>query len=234
MKKYILVLNFIFFLSCALDEYTGYNYTTQQLSETTQISGHVTSFFTGYPVYDARLQFGTQETLTDFDGFYSLNYLLSDDENRNKPSPLTIIKPNYYPYSTELMLLPTGNTLNFSLKYASPIIYDTRRVPYYDQLICQAILKDYQGIGTISSVNTIYYFLNDDGSISDSVSYPMSLVHIENNFTGYYQFIQTEISSAAMAAYYNITARDNEGYTDRLFHSTNPIYPDHFLFDPNI
>ena len=94
MKKYILILTVIIFSNCDPDTYIGYDHSAQELNETTQISGYVTSFFTGDPVYDTRLRFGTQETLTNVDGFYSIKYVLSDDEARNKPTPFTIIKPN--------------------------------------------------------------------------------------------------------------------------------------------
>jgi hypothetical protein len=66
--KYFLpsIILFTLFSGCDLKKYTGYDYTAQELSETTQISGYITNFYTGDSVYDARLRFSTQETLTNF------------------------------------------------------------------------------------------------------------------------------------------------------------------------
>ena len=215
---------------CNLDNYTGYDYSAQDVSTHTKISGYVTNFFNGYKVENALIRFGDQETLSDHNGFYTINYVMSDDEARNKPTIIEVIKEDYYYYTKETQLLPDKNIYDFDLKYASPIIMDTRRRIVGEELICQAIVKDYQGIGTLERVEALYIMVNSEGTIIDSLRSRMRFVHLENASTAWFQ-LKTAIPDSN-AVYYYLEAHDEEGYSHKVFHTTDPRYPDHLLFDP--
>lgn len=265
--KYFLpsIILFTLFNGCDLQKYTGYDHTAQELVETTQIYGYITNFYTGDSVYDARLRFGTQETLSDFNGSYALNYVMNDDEERNKPTPILISKENYYPYQKETVLLPTKNQLDFQIKYAAPIIVDTRRREADSLLVCQAIIKDYQGIETLKSIKLTYVYLDTFvGKVVDSLTVDLPLVHQPDNVTGFFQissnvpqipesnspldfslsktsqsYSKEDLSetillhpTSFLAVFYTIESIDNEGYSNRFFHTINPRVPDRFLFDP--
>lgn len=229
MKHFLLALSLLgLFSGCDWDKYFGYQNEAQALANHTEISGTVQNLFTGQPVKNALVRFGTQETLTDTGGFYNFNYILSDDEQRNKPTPFAVEKHNYYSHFGETKLLPGTDEYNFDLVYAAPIIVDTKRRPM-QELICQAIIRDYQGIASLQSVDVIYIENDVQGNVADSVRQTMKMVKLVSTQEAYYQ-LKTEIS-ARTAPYYYVQVTDNEGYSDRLFHTTNPTYPDHLLFE---
>ena len=190
MKSQIaLLFMFLLFNSCDLDTYTGYNFTAEDVSETTLISGFVTNTYTDQPVDDAFVRFGTQETISDETGFFQINYLMSDDEVRNKPTLVDVEKVDFYSHSQETSLLPDENTFNFKLRYAAPIVIDTRRREVDSTLYCQAIIKDYQGIETLSEVLVTYAYLDTFvGEVIDSLTLKMRLFEQIDRVTGHYQF----------------------------------------------
>jgi len=260
-KRFIPFIFLSFFIiSCDLDIYTGYEYSAQELTNTSSITGQITHFYNSDSVQNALVRFGNQETLTDRKGNYYINYLLSEDELRNKPTSIYVYKENYYPISYETLLSPLENTYNFTLRYAAPIIMDTRRRPVDSLLICQAIVKDYQGILSLESLQVTYYYLDDYvGQVVDSLKINIPMVHMPDKDKGYFQLIVDDPASTVgsdssefvnsklsgiegisivhptqfLAVYYYIEAIDEEGYRHRVFHTTNPIYPDALLFDPN-
>jgi hypothetical protein len=113
---------------------------------------------------------------------------MNDDEERNKPTPILISKENYYPYQKETVLLLSENQLDFQIKYAAPIIVDTRRREVDSSLICQAIIKDYQGIETLESIRLTYAYLDTFvGDVIDSLTVDIPLVYQADNVTGFFQ-----------------------------------------------
>ncbi|MEJ2545602.1 MAG: hypothetical protein P8Y99_16180, partial [Calditrichaceae bacterium] len=126
--KILFLIILIFAVSyCDYDKYIGYDHTAQDLLTTALIEGTVTHFYTGEPVFNASIRIGNQETLSNINGYYSINYILTDNENRNKPVPIHISAPDYFPDSLITLIEPLGKEYNFQLKYAAPIILNAVR-----------------------------------------------------------------------------------------------------------
>ncbi len=223
---------FILFVlsSCNTDLYFGYQDKAQELHSTTEISGRITNFYTKAPMF-ALVQFGTQETRSDANGFYHFSYLLNEDELRNKPVRINIIADNCYPFETEKLLEPISNTFDFELLYAAPIIEKT--AIFVDslhgdlQLIVQAIITDYQGISTLE--NTEISFISDN---QITATYQLPLLYLQIYQRGYFQVGFK--NAAAPNHHYKIFTRDTEGYEDSLEHGVDPRHFDVPLFDPQM
>jgi len=232
IKLYLVFLvTFLFYLTgCDVDRYTGYRFDTTDLAQTTEISGTVRNYYSEEIVFNAKLRFGTQETLTDAKGHFTLQYLLSVDEQRNKPTDVEIFKTDFYDYHTQITLLPNRNILDFDLKYAAPIVRKTALVPIQnDKLACQAEVQDFQGLATLASVEMIAFYGNTSGT-ADSILYKLNFKQLLDFKSGYYQIIIP--ASQKLLPYYYLKARDREGYSMRLFHTISNRFPDKLLFDP--
>ena len=227
---YLLIL--LFYLSCDTDRFLGYDIDAQDLLETTIISGEVINFYDGMPVYKAIVKIGILETLTDYNGNFQITYILSDDENRNKPIPISIAKENYFPFEDSTLIVPSSINLNFNLRYAAPIIRGIARRTHPTnqfQVVCQTIIRDYQGITNIDSVIAVLPYLNALGQVNLLIS-EMKFMGAVSDIEAYYQ---VNIEASNLNPYFWILAKDKDSYSDSLFHSTRPAVPDIWLFDPN-
>ncbi|MEJ2545450.1 MAG: hypothetical protein P8Y99_15415, partial [Calditrichaceae bacterium] len=117
---YFLIL--LIYLSCDTDRYLGFDTEAQELANTAMITGQITNYYDGMPVYQANIKIGNIETRTDHQGNYKIPYILSDDENRNKPVSISISKDNYFQFNDSTLIVPSPMSMNFSLKYAAPMI----------------------------------------------------------------------------------------------------------------
>jgi len=217
-------------ISCDSDVYFGYKFTTEELSVTTLISGYVTNYYTDQPVDNVLVRFGIQETFSDVNGYYQLDYLLSEDELRNKMTEISFEKENYFPSQQSAILSNLENTIDVGLKYAAPIIVSTAR-PYLTPtfLVCQAIIHDYQGLENLESVQVAYHFPTSIAQVYDTVRVDLEFHQSPEYGIGYYQefryFIDEEM-------FYYIEAMDKDGFSSRLLHSIRPNHPDAPIFDP--
>jgi len=218
MKKLCIFLILILY-GCDFDKYLGYDNKAQELLNTAAVSGSITNFYTDDPVSNALVKVGQQETLTNSNGLYSLNYVLTDDEERNKPVHIHISAHNYYPDSITTLIEPLDNMYNFQLRYAAPMIKDIVRQQYRFFDICQAIVSDYQGWQDIDSVYALFYPLSGE----QPVKVPLALVYNDGQNTGYYQV--TYEKETTMDLPYSVIAVDFDKYTDRLDKANNPFNP---------
>lgn len=234
MKKhlsYMLYFLIIFTISCDFDRYVGYDLDAQELLETTRVSGTVRNFYTLLPVPNARIRVGLLETISDINGRYNINYILTDDENRNKPVELNVQAHNFFSFTDTTLLKPISNQFNFRIKYAAPIVQQAARV--YDNsnpfiVTCQSIVFDYQGWENISSVHIVFFYAIG----SDSLILQMERVYEQDANTAYYQVIRED--EVSFTDDYFIIVEDFDGFSDKFELSNNPFKLDDFLFNPNI
>ncbi len=229
LTRAITILVVIFFFSCDTDIYFGYQNRLEESSNTTEISGRVMDFYNRKPVSLARIGIGSQETYSNDSGFYSLRYVLNENELRNKPTPVLVSKKKYSPIQFERILDPVRNQMDFDLKYAAPLIMGIARFPYQtNKIAIQTIVKDYQGVYTIDSVRAVVFY-EQNGAL-DSVLYDLKLVGAESVQVGYFQ---TTIANALyLKKFLFITVKDRDGYRARLFRPTKKV-PDRPLFPPD-
>ena len=228
---YLLIL--IMYISCDTDRYLGYDIEGQELAETAIITGKITNLYDGMPVYQAKVKIGILETLTDHQGDYQIPYILSDDENRNKPVLISISKENYFQFKDSTLIVPAPMSLNFSLRYAAPMITAIARRTHPTnqfQVVCQAIIRDYQGVNNIDSVIAVFSYLNE----SDKLNLYKSVMEFKGMLSSIEAYYQTTVEVSNLTTYLWILAKDKDHYSDSLFHSIRPDYPDLFLFDPNL
>ena len=228
---FLLIL--LLYLSCDTDRYLGFDIEAQDLADTAIIAGNVINFYDGMPVYKAKVKIGILETLTDKNGNYQIPYILSDDENRNKPVSILISKENYFQFEDSTFIVPSAMSLNFSLRYAAPIIMAIARRTHpinQFQVVCQAKIRDYQGITNIDSVIAVLSYLDE----SDKVNLYKSEMEFKGAISNIEAYYQTTVEVSNLTPYLWVLVNDNDSYSDSLFHSTRPAVPDVFLFDPNL
>ena len=230
-----LSLIFIFFLiACDLDKFTGSDFSSQEVIKTAKIHGNIFEYYSGKAVSSAFIRVGRQETMSNINGNYLINYLISESEQRNKPVKVEVFKTDYYPNEMEIILSPLENNFNFSLKYAAPIIKKSVRVPCDSdrgiKYVFQAIIMDYQGAGTIERVWARQLFTNFQGE-SDSVFIDLYRVRTVNANTSYYQNEVSGIGDLdAIEMFYTVWVEDNEGYCDDETRGCSPTEPDTLIF----
>ncbi|NOX87699.1 MAG: hypothetical protein GXO77_01645 [Calditrichaeota bacterium] len=232
MLRNILLLSliFTFSVSCDLEEFTGYRVSSVRLSESVQISGRVTNYYTDDPVYLAHIRIGAREVFTDYQGKFFIQYVLSESEKRNKPTTVEISADKYFPFKDKIYLSGMNNNFDFSIKYAAPIVKNTVLVEtayLSNEYYCQAIVMDYQGIHTVNKVVGVFFSKEYP---KDSLQYPLKLRQTVSQREGYYQVL-IRFTKWKPTRYY-IKVNDRDGYEDRLWHGINPYIPDEFLFDP--
>jgi len=154
---FVLVMTVI--LRCDIDKFTGYNYKGETPIETAIIAGNVKNIFTNTPVSFATLKFGEYITHADGSGNYSLVYPLGTDDERDKPIPLVVSRPNYFQIETEIIVYPSQNVHNFALVYAAPII-ESSQLDFISStmVVCYATILDYQGVDDIDSVEGVFRY----------------------------------------------------------------------------
>lgn len=237
MKIKYFSISVLILCSCDFDKYVGYDADAQKLLTTSPVQGKITHYYTNDPVSSAFIKVGLQETLTDINGDYSINYVLTDDEERNKPAHIHITAHNFYPESLTTIIEPLGNRHNFQLKYAAPIILKAaRRITILEigkewikyQVICQAIVLDYQGAATISEAFARFYY-NDS---ADTLYQPLSVKSMPSTSTAYLQGVY--IGMLSFDLNYDINVQDDDGYSDMLERSNNRFQKDELLFNPDL
>lgn len=216
---------------CDYEKFIGYDNEGQEILETTRVHGRIIHYFTHKPVNYARIQIGGQETLTNVNGEYALNYLLSEDEKRNKPTSIKISAENYFPVEFEEVLSPVENEFNYRLKYAAPIVEKAIRRPNpvnRNEMVCQAIVTDYQGLENIEQV-TAYYPLQYYDGTKDTLESIMQNVRLVGPYTFYFQ--SKVMNQTGFDLAYWITAGDKDGFSHTLAQANNPFQEDTLLFE---
>lgn len=217
------IFRFIFFPllilvagGCDLDKYTGYNYQGESPIETARITGNVTNTFTGTPILRATLQFGDLITYTDGKGNYLLVYPLATDDERDRPIPVVVSRPDYFQIETEIVVYPDKNVHDFALIYAAPII-ESSSLEFVPQsnAICYATIMDYQGVDDIEEVEGIFRY-EAEGT---STPIPISLVEDVRFSENRAQFkcnveLELPLHGQLNSTAYQITVLDKSGYFD--------------------
>ncbi len=216
---------------CDYEKFIGYDNEGQELLETTRVYGRIIHYYTHKPVNYARVQVGGQETLTNVNGEYALNYLLSDDERRNKSTPIKISAANYFPVEFEEVLSPVENEFSYRLKYAAPIVEKAirRTNPVNrNELVCQAVVTDYQGPDNLEQVAAYYPLQYYDGS-KDTLETIMNMVGIKGPYTFYYQ--SKVMNQTGFDLAYRVIAVDKDEFSHTLARANNPFREDTLLFE---
>lgn len=242
--RFRLLSVYLFFLlsllSCDFEKFIGAETEVDVLVNDTSISGQITNVFTNAIIFKARIHIGNQSSLTDQNGNYQINYLLSEDDNRNKPVNFQISAPKYFTYSDSLVLIPDQHRQDFKLTYAAPIIEQSSRFidprEPEELIIYQAILKDYQGNENVSELRIVQPYVNDSGTRGELI-YRLNRVENVNAIKAYYQLRTVRppnVTEFLMRnQYFWIYVFDYDGFSDSLFHDINQRTPDKPLFDPN-
>ena len=237
MKNIYIIISFLILYNCDYDKYIGYDTNAEELLTTSPVQGQIIHFYTGDPVTNALVKVGMQETLTNINGFYNLNYVLSGDEERNKPIQIQVTAHNYYPESLTTIIEPLGNRHNFQLKYDAPIIIKAaRRITILEigkewikyQVICQAIVLDYQGAEDISEAFARFYY----NESADTLYQPLVIKSMPSPDTGYFQSVYVGMISFDLN--YDINVQDEDGYSDMLERANNRFQEDELLFNPDL
>ena len=153
-KLYCLILPFLL-LACNWEKLADFDYDAQQLAKAVTVTGTITNVFTGEPVPFAELSFEGQLTLTDEQGNFDDDYILSVDDNANRPVPVGITAEKFFPFDTSLVIFPIDNVLNARLTYAAPIVLSG----FLDEdTVATAVIFDYQGNNNIDSVFVLGWY----------------------------------------------------------------------------
>jgi hypothetical protein len=214
-----IVLLLIFITSCD-NNFWGYNYDAPALINITRIQGNLSDKFSDKPIHPANVIVNGQETWTDENGNYLLNYIIPDDvePNQQEIGNLSIIAPDYLHFNTTFIIYPVENIINFKLEYAPPIIINA--VSHGDTT--QAIIKDYQGVEDINYVSVTFNIYIDEVWQRKEFNL-MEMSHI-NNISVYYQFIAGEhiVDLSNMSDWFRITAKDKSDNVHRMDFTINP------------
>lgn len=214
---------------CDTGKFTGYNYGAGQFQQTADISGKVLNKFTGQGVAQATIQINNQRTVTDAAGNYRMLYVLTADDNLNRPAKIEISAENYLPTTTTSLIFPDSTMqLDFELAYGAPII-EAAVLP--DLALCQAIVMDYQGIEDIESVSVHLSYVDNGGTVRQEIDLPMAFHGSASNLRAYYQTeVETTMDNLTVFRLFSVTATDRNGFTDSLSHVNDPRNPDQPLF----
>jgi len=231
------ILPLLLFTACEPEKYWGSQLEGEALLETARISGQVTNHHTGEGVPETRLKFAETETATNFYGFYFINYILSDDELRNKPVPLTISANNYYPDTDNLFLDGSDLELNYELIYGAPFVQRKAFIPgsFTFTAQIQAEVMDHQGGESITDVTVCLYRLRPQ---KGPEYYPMRRIGSDHELSANYS-VQVPFSvdySAAGFEYhqsFELIVTDNEAFDDTVHFGINLRDPDAPIFPFN-
>lgn len=233
-QKIGLIIIFLLLTSCEPEKYWGSQLEGEALLETARISGQVTNFYTAEGVSGARLKFAETETAANIYGFYYLNYILSEDELRNKPVPVTITANNYYPHSDILTLNSADLELNYVLKYGAPLILRKAFVPANLGLsaLVQAEVLDYQGAESITEVMVRLY---QEKPQQGYEYYPMRRLGSDNTLSANYSVnvpFSVDYKAAGFEYHqsFDLIVVDNEAFDDTVHFGINLRDPDVPIF----
>lgn len=221
MRVWFKIASTILFASLILfncDNFWGYDYDADPIPNSAPISGKITNLFTNEPVYDAKVQAGSQSTHTNENGEFLLHYSYMSDEERNKPVHVTVTAANYFSYSRTIIIFPQDNVFNAALEYAAPLISKAVLVDYFgdgDTFVCQALVKDYQGAEEIASVLGSFLYWNTDTNMAQVDDVAISFDHTFSDLEAYYQLIYhpiTEYENLSFLQRVSIVVTDSSGY----------------------
>ncbi len=223
IKQFLLIslglLLSILFMAC--ERMIGFNYEGEKPIKKAKVYGTIRNIFNSEPVPNAQIQIGNNITFSDALGEYLIFFTLGVDEERDKTVPVIIIAENFFPFYDSFLLYPRETDYNPTLTYAAPIIKEsvlTFHIP--DGWICQARIKDYQGVEDITSVVGTFLY-SRMGAIHYTVL-NQNLDYIRNisETEAYYQcttppslgdgwFLDTKTK-------YKIKVIDKDGYSDNV------------------
>ena len=240
MKIQYYIILFIFFVlllsSCDFDKYFGYSNETEDLLQYVEIRGKVTNFYTDEPAPIVRVSVRHYETLTDYAGHFYFTYILTADDERNRPLLFRFTQEKYYPEEKSVVINPLGTEVNVSMRYAAPIIKKAALFPgqnsgYLEGNVytCQAIVMDYQGINTVTKVEATIQIEDGSGNVWDKSSLMIKVDSPDLN-EGYFQTKFQIVVGTNIKNGYRIYAQDNEGFDETLRTSINPNNPDDPIF----
>jgi len=186
------------------------------------IAGTIRDILNQSVVNGATIQLGDDyQVFSDINGQFSIRYILTTDDERNKPLSVQITAPNYFPFTQELVIYPVDYNLEISLIYAAPIIQESVLVLYqftdFDipLFVCQILLKDYQGFSDVDSVRAIFYYLNNQTQEIRQLIAPMVYIAAASQNAAYFEATAYPELSAVweLRSYYDISAVDKSGYS---------------------
>ena len=222
-------------ISCNPEKYFGYSNEAEDLLKYAKVEGTVTNFYTGEPAGLIHVQVEQYETISDFSGRYYFTYILKSDDERNRPVTFLFSHKKYYPLEKKVIIDPLGMEVNASLHYAAPVIKETALFRNDNNnlegqnYICQAIVLDYQGVGTIDLVELTVQLEDANRNIWEE-SFPMRLADAHTSTVGYFQTEFRVSAGAELRNGYRVYARDNEDFEETYKTSINPSRPDDPIF----
>ena len=95
--RHLVLLVVLLYTSCDIDRFTSFDHTAKELLETIKIEGAVLDFYTQNPIPRVLVQVGPQFTITNLSGKFSVNHLLTDDDQHNRPVKINLTRYQYYP-----------------------------------------------------------------------------------------------------------------------------------------
>lgn len=201
---------------CDLDKYTGYNYKGESPIETARITGNVTNTFTGTPILRATLRFGNLITYTDGKGNYLLVYPLATDDERDRPIPVVVSRPDYFQIESEIVVYPDKNVHDFALIYAAPIIESSNlEIVSQSNAVCYATIMDYQGVDDIEEVEGTFRYEGE--GVSTVVQIPLNEdIRFSPNRAQFKSDLErvSPLYGDLTTIAYKITVLDKSGYSD--------------------
>lgn len=231
MNRMLTSLLMIIFLllSCDTEKYFSYNYDAREFSEIASFSGTVTNVFTGAKVPGAIIRIEDQNTVTDMQGFYRLDYVLSADAKLSKQIDIEVVAFNYLPYTQTQSIFPGDFSLDVELEYGAPIIEETG---CYDMTFCQAIVFDYQGANNIQTVSAHFQYIGENNLVTHEFDIELAQIRIVTPERAHYLAIVDPSSPiyGTLSRSYTVTAMDQEGFSHTILHKNDEKNPDPLIF----
>ncbi len=189
--------------------------------------------FTGDAVPLAAVALGTQAALSDENGYYVLNYILSEDDRQGARVPFSVTAENYFPRNEVVSVFPRDDVVrDIQLEYAAPII---RELSLYVMQFCQVLVLDYQGVGNIRQVLGHFSYVNDQNEVMSEITLPLTFRGVfGENIAGYQVYVPRISGDDALSPSFRIEVEDFDGFRDSESHFNDPRNPDPALFDPDL
>jgi len=218
----ILLLSVIILTNCN-ENFWGYNYDAPALINITHIHGNLVDKYSGEPIHPATITVNGQETKTDENGNYLMNYIIPEEiePNQQEIGYVSIVAPDYLHYNSSFIILPVDNVINIELEYSVPTILNA--VSHGDTT--QAIIRDYQGIDDIRY--TTVTFLEDTGyGVWIRKEFELNEMINIDMYTSYYEFVVDDsvniMNLSRISDWFRITAKDKSDNIHRLDFTINP------------
>lgn len=236
---YFIILSTLFFLNC--EKYINSQTDSNLNDRVITVSGTVVNDFTSHAIKGALVNFGGQDTLTDYLGRFELRYRLTVDNDRNKPVELKVRADKYFDFEQARFVAPIDYTLSVRMIYAAPIIENSVLVQHYfiaqemDLIVVQALVFDYQGADDIDSVGTVLYYRNEEDQTFKTSIIPMRFIEKLSYNTAHYQAvaIPTYKDIWHIQRNFDVYAEDSLGYSTFVQDAPiNPLSGDTLIFPP--